>query len=457
MPVVGRSSSLPAGERHAVHRPKAMFLLFFIFVWIPAPSDGYYTPSSSNNAHKIRSKLLQSSAIYDETNAGVKGIVSGLTALTNALFLKGDVATVRTYVKQSVSPPDVLNGVIGDFENGYLFSGAIDSQIYAEDCVFTDPTLSFQGLTTFETNIRNLKPVLEKLVGDTVVVLYNATLDQSTSKVYTQWRMSGMVRLPWRPKIELTGNTELTYDELNNNGRIVSYFERWDLDAGKALFQLLQPARLIPSPSFPPPTSISSTSSSGSSSTSTGSSSSAITINVAKLKARVLDAVRRNDRDCLAAARQTVSLLMRAAPLETLRAIQAVGDVSAGMKQATTAAYARLSANKWKVVCATQRAAGVIGNSGAVVTISAEGSVVSETINIVLGQSVQSEYSSTDRQTLHWRRLSSGDRLMGIPFRQQRPPGDHSGVEYSLGFYDDEWMVFVDEGLGDFFILSTKL
>jgi len=183
------------------------------------------------------------SSNYQATGGGVKTIIQGLTSISNLLF-GTDETTDRIYQKSSLTPLEVLNGVIGDFEDGYLFSGKIDAEIYDENCVFTDPTLSFKGLARFESNIKSLKPILDTFVGDTLVVLYDCQIDQNMNQITAQWRMSGGINLPWNPRIELTGNTVLSYDP-DKNGRIVDYYESWDLPAATALFQLLQRSKII--------------------------------------------------------------------------------------------------------------------------------------------------------------------------------------------------------------------
>jgi hypothetical protein len=181
----------------------------------------------------------ESPSNYKDTSISVKAIVGGLTSIANAIWGERNKLSKRVNSKSTIAPNDILNGVVGDFERGYLFSGAIDAELYDEDCSFTDPTISFTGLSTFERNIASLKPVLDSFVGSSVVVLYNCSLTDSS--VVTRWRMSGNVKLPWNPRIELTGSTRLTFDP-TKNGRIVSYFETWDIPASSALFQLLQPS-----------------------------------------------------------------------------------------------------------------------------------------------------------------------------------------------------------------------
>jgi Uncharacterized conserved protein (DUF2358) len=227
--------------------------------WIPAfisaltagVTNGYLSPRihKSYLGREEKGIILSSSKGYDETGAGAKAIVSGLTWLSNAIFPDSKGAVARSYAAESLTPIEVFEGVVKDFENGYLFSGQIDSEIYAEDCVFTDPTLSFRGLSTFERNIASLKPILDRFVGDTLVVLYDCQLDAVPRKVKATWRMSGAVKLPWNPRIELTGNTAMTFDP-EQGGRIVDYFERWDIPATDALLQLLRPAKKAEMPNI---------------------------------------------------------------------------------------------------------------------------------------------------------------------------------------------------------------
>lgn len=217
------------------------FLLCCIIISSPLNQCFVFRTSSvSQYSHLLMRKSTAESSAYGDTQIGIKIVIQGLTTISN-LFLNNSPAESRVYKKTDLTPIEILNGVIGDFENGYLFSGQIDSEIYNEECVFTDPTLSFKGLSTFERNIKALKPILDKFVGDSSVILYDCQLDVAAKEVKAIWRMSGAVNLPWRPRIELTGNTILSYDT-NKGGRIVDYYERWDLPAATALLQLFRPS-----------------------------------------------------------------------------------------------------------------------------------------------------------------------------------------------------------------------
>ena len=407
-----------------------------------------------------------SSKNYDQTSVGVKGIVSGLTSLTNALFRKGKEIS-RSYDQPSLSPTEVLSGVIGDFENGYLFSGGIDTQIYTENCRFTDPTLSFVGLSTFENNIRNLKPVLNFFVANTLVVLYNAQLNEQNQQVKAQWRMSGSIRLPWQPKLELTGNTALSYNQ-SDDGRIFDYFEQWDLDASNALFQLLQPAQIIPTASFPDVIDVISANDEIknipgvilTATTEKGGSRQQKTINVSKVKDYILHCLQNEVNGKLSSfmmplLRSSVRSLIQAVPLDTLQQIQMVGDVNEGIQKATSAAFARLVREQWILQCISSTNANdePLGNRGAMIHFSSSSSPSMDIVgNIVTSQFVES--SGTTVRTTQSSYMVVEQSIQFLPQSSQMVE-DVSNIPWQLGFYDDDWMVFVRSD-GDFLILTKK-
>ena len=102
---------------------------------------------------------------FGKTSDATKGIVAGLTTLVN---LQGGVKEAdlapRAREFASLAPEQIRAGLAVDFGNEYLWSGKISPELYDEDCVFTDPTLSFEGLSTFEGNLENLDPWINRFV-----------------------------------------------------------------------------------------------------------------------------------------------------------------------------------------------------------------------------------------------------------------------------------------------------
>jgi hypothetical protein len=110
------------------------------------------------------------------------------------------------------------------------------------DCVFTDPTLSFKGLSTFKRNLASLAPLVDRFLDETDVQLLSSELDESSSCVVARWRMRGTFVFPWRPELDIQGRTQFTYDESAGN-RVVRYDETWNVPASQALLQLVKPGR----------------------------------------------------------------------------------------------------------------------------------------------------------------------------------------------------------------------
>ena len=420
-------------------RITAAFLLLFLGV-LERPTTLAY------RIHRVPITMVV--ADYAQTSASVKGVVGGLTTLTNALF-SPDTAKVpptRVRAKATVSPTDVLLGVVKDFENGYLFSGEIEAEIYADDCVFTDPTLSFTGLSTFERNIQALKPLLNVFVGDTLVVLYDATLNQNKRQVSTQWRMSGNVRLPWRPAIELTGNTVLTYDPTQDGGRIVSYFERWDVDAGTALRQLLRPAQRIPSAPFLPVI--------------RAPGAAAINVQAVKRTLAASFGARQRGRawqcEVRAALSAQVAQLVRAVPLETLQKIQAAGDAVAGRRQAVAAAWGRARARgrSWTLALASSAGAEVLGATGCRVRFAADGAACeSECADGPLAvQIVRTSCAIDEDGAVQF--VPTAREVRGVRWPGGPSPVGTVETAFHLGYFDDEWLVFVSQN-GEYFVLTA--
>eukprot|EP00438_Fugacium_kawagutii_P003369 Skav228250 [mRNA] locus=scaffold3112:245486:246094:+ [translate_table: standard] len=143
---------------------------------------------------------------------------------------------------QKIEADQLLEGIRADFEERqYLWSGDIDLELYDEDCTFTDPTISFQGLSKFKSNMQSLTPIVNALVPKErrKCVLRKIKLEE-TGEVTAKWRMVGDVQLPWSPRIDIGGRTRYIP---GSDGRIQSYSEQWDIDAGEALAQLIQPRK----------------------------------------------------------------------------------------------------------------------------------------------------------------------------------------------------------------------
>lgn len=230
----------------------------------PSLSLALLSPCVSQARHGRSDICCCASNVKDEkglstfagTSTVVKAVVGSLTAIVNVIFPPRSLTpeeqvalAARQAARQSAPQLELqtlMDGLREDFRRQYLFTGQIDPNLYDDDCVFTDPTLSFTGLATFERNLASLRPVLDAVLGETRVELYS--LEASETCVTASWRMSGGIRLPWRPRIELRGRTRYTFDT-SRKGRIVRYDEFWESSAAEQLLALFKPGAEFTKPS----------------------------------------------------------------------------------------------------------------------------------------------------------------------------------------------------------------
>ncbi|KAL9182081.1 hypothetical protein ACHAXT_012424 [Thalassiosira profunda] len=201
---------------------------------------------------------------YDTSASLIKGVVSSLTSLSNSIFRDApsmdNVGEAVTSSKSApTSPQELLSRIRDDYTiNNYLWTGNLDTSAFSTNCTFTDPTLSFVGVDRYVENVGNLVPVITYLLGDEQLSrseLLEISLNEEKGYIQTRWNMVGELnRLPWRPRIDVIGNTKFWYTEGNEEGdpravRVYFYDEEWEIPAGKALLQLVTRAGTIPNTS----------------------------------------------------------------------------------------------------------------------------------------------------------------------------------------------------------------
>lgn len=183
--------------RIAIHRKILVLLLIFA-----SSSYRHYVVNKPN-------RFAVASTLFDDALA--QRIVQGLTDLSDKIFLQpNEVAFIespRTYKKMKLTTQELFDGIRNDFKNGYLFTGEIDPELYNSNCTFTDPTISFRGLSTFQRNIKAIQPLFKRFLGDSLVVLYDLQINATENSIRAYWRMSSSIKIfPWNPRIELPGS-----------------------------------------------------------------------------------------------------------------------------------------------------------------------------------------------------------------------------------------------------------
>lgn len=105
-------------------------------------------------------------------------------------------------------------------------------QIYADNVYFEDPMNHFNGLNRYQQMIGFMKTWFWDIQLD----LHNIT--QTENLIETRWTLSWTTPLPWKPRISISGRSEL---KLNAHNLIESHIDYWDCsrwDVVKQLFLL---------------------------------------------------------------------------------------------------------------------------------------------------------------------------------------------------------------------------
>ena len=92
-------------------------------------------------------------------------------------------------------------------------------QIYAEDVYFQDPLSKFRGLNRYKKTIAFIQTWFK----DPQLELY--AIDRAKQLITTRWSLRWNTPLPWYPRIEITGRSEMLLNDLE---LIISHIDYWD-------------------------------------------------------------------------------------------------------------------------------------------------------------------------------------------------------------------------------------
>jgi hypothetical protein len=90
--------------------------------------------------------------------------------------------------------------------------------IYAPDVYFQDAVFKFRGLELYRWMIKFIQTFFLNLKMD----LHNIQQQEDTIK--SEWTLSWNSPLPWKPRISISGWSEL---RLNTEGLIISHIDHW--------------------------------------------------------------------------------------------------------------------------------------------------------------------------------------------------------------------------------------
>ena len=118
---------------------------------------------------------------------------------------------------------DILDIIKSDYAK---FPEAQTYGTYSKDVYFKDPVYNFRGIKQYQ-----------RMIGFITFWFKNLKLDlheisRSENLIKTRWTMSWDAPLPWKPRISVTGWSDLTVDSFPDNSGdrelIISHIDYWD-------------------------------------------------------------------------------------------------------------------------------------------------------------------------------------------------------------------------------------
>lgn len=90
--------------------------------------------------------------------------------------------------------------------------------IYADDVYFKDPMNEFRGVERYKTMIE----FIHRWFLNPQMDLHQ--IQQNDNQIRTDWTLSWNTPIPWKPRIQISGWSELT---VNDDGKISAHVDYW--------------------------------------------------------------------------------------------------------------------------------------------------------------------------------------------------------------------------------------
>ncbi|XP_020095892.1 PHD finger protein 20-like protein 1 isoform X2 [Ananas comosus] len=115
--------------------------------------------------------------------------------------------------------------------------GNFTADIYAEDCLFEDPTIRFRGRDLYSRNLDLLVPFFDcpSLELEAIEKAIKKGSNYEINFILATWKLRTYLKFPWRPLIAIGGQT--TYD-LGKDFKIIRHAESWNISALEAIGQI---------------------------------------------------------------------------------------------------------------------------------------------------------------------------------------------------------------------------
>jgi len=140
------------------------------------------------------------------------------------------------------SLPETYQRIQDDNDRNYFLSGQVDKEIYAVDCIFSDPFVSFAGRDRFVDNLQNLGSFITnytaRTIKDTAKKQDQQDDPQNDNTVTTKVIVKLQLKLPWQPILAWPWGVTYTIDPTTY--LITEHQESWDIDAWEGVKQIFR-------------------------------------------------------------------------------------------------------------------------------------------------------------------------------------------------------------------------
>ncbi|CAK8572360.1 unnamed protein product [Lathyrus sativus] len=205
----------------------------------PAPPLQFHSQVLNTNNSRKTCAIYNMAREKDKTPQVLKIAVSGVTELLRLFspsqqtsILSGDIEKQNNEFTVS-SVDDVLIIIKSDYDNAYFVTGNFTSSIYAENCIFEDPTIKFSGRELYARNLKLLVPFFDR--ASIRLLKIEKDVKSDTNFLRASWKLRTNLKLPWRPLIAIDGSTSY---ELDDNFKIIRHVESWNVSALEAVLQI---------------------------------------------------------------------------------------------------------------------------------------------------------------------------------------------------------------------------
>jgi hypothetical protein len=154
------------------------------------------------------------------------------------VFESTEFPTVNLTVAPT-SLQETLQRIQLDNDRSYFLSGDVDSLIYDERCIFSDPFVSFRGRQRFVDNLQNLGSFITKYSAK-LLEYSTSSMEAGGFVVQTKLMVKLELSLPWKPVLAWPWGVRYVIDP--DSFLILEHIESWDIEPLEGVKQIFRKA-----------------------------------------------------------------------------------------------------------------------------------------------------------------------------------------------------------------------